>query len=395
MGWVEEVLEATKEAETPRSFIRWGAYAAISAVIKDQVFLDKFYYKLYPNIFVLLVAESGLRKGFAADLSKKLASPIDNNRIISGRNSIQAIIQDLSTAYTRPKKAPMTKSHGFIVSGELSTTFVEDPHTFTILTDLYDSHYHSEGWKYTLKGSGVQTLKDICVTMLGAINPPLFKSMITKKDITGGFIARTIIVEETKRALKNPLTKKPEIDLDYTKLTPRLKEISEINGQFQWSEEARLAYESWYEDFNPEKMDDKTGTANRIHDQILKVAMLHSLARDNCLILLKEDLDESMHMLDAAIKTATELNRGAGQSDFGPKILIVLEALMTSKGNKVSRSFLLRKYWSDFTHLELDVIIGTLEKAKAIQVFKRGRDEIYKATPLLLQDYEAYKGGIN
>jgi hypothetical protein len=389
MSWIDQVMAATAEAETPRSFVKWAALSAISAVVADRVYLDKFYYKLYPNIYVLLIADSGLRKGFAASLAKLLVSKIDNTRVISGRNSIEAIIKDLSTTVTRPKRAPLTKAHGFIVSGELSTTFIDNPFTFTILTDLHDGHYHSEGWKVTLKSTGVEQLKDISVTMLGAVNPPLFKSMITQKDVTGGFVARCIIVEEKRRALKNALTRAPVVSLNIEELLKHLQEISEVTGQFVWEEEARDFFESWYNKYNPEELSDETGTANRIHDQILKVAMLLSLSESKELVLCIHHITDAMELLNHATATASSIGKGQGLTDFGPKIKLVLEELYNSKEHRVTRSLLLRKYWGDFTSHELDVIVDTLEKAGGIRVDKRGpRDFLYVASQRLLEDME-------
>lgn len=386
-------MESTAEAETPRSFVKWAALASIAAVVADRVYLDKFYYKLYPNLYVLLIAESGLRKGFAAALAKTLVTLVDSTRVISGRNSIEAIIKELSTTVTRPKRAPLTKAHGFVVSGELSTTFIENPFTFTILLDLYDGHYHTEGWKNTLKSTGVESLKDVSVSMLGAINPPLFKAMISKKDVTGGFIARCVLVEERQRALKNALIRPPKRLFDVNSLLEHLKTISTIEGQFVWDGEAGDFFEKWYMDFNPEKMDDETGTANRIHDQITKVAMVLSLAEGTDLIIRKNHIDEAMSLLSNAIRAAEGIGKGQGLTDFGPKIKIVLDEITRAENHRVKRSYILRKYWGDMTSPELDIIITTLEQSKAICIKKiaEGKDELYSATPTLLADLAAFE----
>ena len=395
MTWIDNVMDATLEAESPRSFVKWAALCAISAVMTDRVYLDKHYYKLFSNIYVLLVAKSGLRKSFPPMLAKALVKVVDNTRVISGRNSIQAIIHELSMTVTKPKQSPLVKAHGFIVTGELSTTFIEDPQTLSILMDLYDGHYHQEGWDYTLKGTGKESLKDISVTLLGAINPPHFKDMVHAKDITGGFIARCIIVEESRRALKNPLIEAPKQRLDTAELVRYLVDLSKVEGEFKWSDEAAKFFSEWYMTFNPEDLEDDTGTANRIHDQILKVAMLLSLARDKDLILLREDIEEAMSLLESVIKTATAATRGHGESDWGSKVRIVLEELEIHPDHKVKRSELLLRHWGDFTAAELQVVITTLEGAKAVWTKTVGKDELYTATDKLLDVIEAFKGGIH
>src|SRR3954467_13696876 len=101
MTWVERVLQSTEGSESPREYYYWGALAAISAVVANNVYLDRFYYKLWPNIYVILVGRSGLRKGPPIQLAKSLVEEVNNTRVFAGRSSIEAIIDQLATATTK------------------------------------------------------------------------------------------------------------------------------------------------------------------------------------------------------------------------------------------------------------------------------------------------------
>jgi hypothetical protein len=86
-SWVEHIVEEHKEFESPLSFWRWAALAAISAVVKDSVWINRgTMYDLYPNIYVMFHAESGLKKGPPVALAKKLVKEVNNTRIISVRS---------------------------------------------------------------------------------------------------------------------------------------------------------------------------------------------------------------------------------------------------------------------------------------------------------------------
>jgi hypothetical protein len=52
MHWLADLLEATKRAESPRSFITWSGLSAISAIINNKVWIERKAVgtKLYPNI---------------------------------------------------------------------------------------------------------------------------------------------------------------------------------------------------------------------------------------------------------------------------------------------------------------------------------------------------------
>ena len=98
--FIEDFLDRTKDAESPRSFFYWSALAAISAVVKKNVYINKRIYRLYPNLYIMFIAKSGLRKGFPVKMAQKIVEAIEVTKVISGQNSIQGIITELSKQWT-------------------------------------------------------------------------------------------------------------------------------------------------------------------------------------------------------------------------------------------------------------------------------------------------------
>jgi hypothetical protein len=362
MNWLETILQDTEEAEAPRSFFFWSALAAISAVVKNKVYLDRYFYKLYPNVYIFLVAKSGLRKGIPIAMAKALVKEVDNTRVISGRNSIQGIIKDLSITVTTPGKPPLRDACGFIVSGEFSTVLIRDPEALTILTDLHDGHYNPE-WKNTLKGTGVEELKGVNITVLGAVNQTHFKDMISQK--TGGFIARTMIVEEVKRATKNPLLDKPEHVLDIKKLAEHLKKLALLEGEFKWDDEAKETYRKWYMAWNPEDRE------------------------DNDLTIRPEDLSLATKACSRFERTARTVTSGhGGQSEFGPKIKLLIDELIVAPQSSIKRSTFLSKHYGDIDAYDLDRVVATLAQAGALNERKIKNDIVYEASKKLIDEYK-------
>src|SRR5918996_4322499 len=135
MNWIQQVVDCHKNVESPRNFWYWAATATLSAVMKDNVWMNRGgLYKLYPNIYVMLHADSGLKKGPPVGFSKDIVRRVNNTRIISGRSSIQGILKELGTAETKPGGHILKKSVGFIVASEFSSSLVSDPAAMTILT---------------------------------------------------------------------------------------------------------------------------------------------------------------------------------------------------------------------------------------------------------------------
>src|SRR5689334_13937048 len=119
MSWLDKLLEATENAETPRSYIYWAGISIISATIAPNVYINRGgYYKLQPNTFIFLIGESGLGKGLPINIARKLTKIVNTTRLIDGSNTIQSIIYELGNSETDQKSGvPKWKdSRGFIVS---------------------------------------------------------------------------------------------------------------------------------------------------------------------------------------------------------------------------------------------------------------------------------------
>lgn len=395
--WVEEILDCTDELESPKSYYYWSAMAAISAVMRRNVYLDRYSYKLYPNIFVFLIGHSGIRKGPPVKLAKDLVSKVANTRVISGRASIQAIIRDLSQTRTQENGSILSDSSAFIASGEFAASLVEDPQALTILTDLYDAHYNDK-WENSLKGGGDvnknEVLKDPYITLLGASNQVHFKDVIPKSALGGGFIARSFIVLEEKRNRLNSLTRRPTKTIDTNKWAEYLKVLAQVKGEFHWDEDAIECYDKWYYRFSEEVHDDKTGTLSRIGDSVLKVAMLLSLSRSPDLHLTVLDIEDA---LLACQNFFSNINRtmlsGQADTELGKQIGIVLEELVRNhEDGGFMRHKILQKHWGSIDGAGLDKAIDTLRQADAIETRRESAREIwYQLKPEFYQQYVKLK----
>src|SRR5665213_1423119 len=97
--FITSFLKHTEEYESPGSFWRWGAYATIAAVLRDSVYYDHGLRKTYANIYVVLLADSAeyRKSGPFQPITDLLNSDgLRNTKVIRGRSSIQAVLDDLS-----------------------------------------------------------------------------------------------------------------------------------------------------------------------------------------------------------------------------------------------------------------------------------------------------------
>ena len=387
--WLDQILNSTRENEAPSRFFYWAALTSISAVVKKNVYLERFYYKLYPNIYTFIVAKSGMKKGIPVSLAKALVSKVNNTRIISGRNSVQAIVRDLSKAFSTEEGLVIKDAHGFLVSGELASFLIKDPDALTILTDIYDTHSYEKEWTNSLKQSDREKLKSPCLCMLGATNEIHFNDAVPPNAIGGGFIARTFIIYADERGTVNPLTEKPTHIVDVDSLAEYLNTIKDVKGVFNWSDDAKDLYENWYYKYVMETHNDPTGTMERMPDQILKAAMLISLSESPNLILSKRNIEEALSVALECVAGVKQVTMGAGKSALAYQTKLVLRELIERPDHKTTRAKLLMKYWGELDSFDLDRIIETLLSAGAIEITNDRKTYILKKGTLEM--YTQYK----
>ncbi len=405
-NWLECLVNQHSELESPMSFWLWGGIVSISAVVKDNIWLDRHLYNLYPNIYVMLHAESGLKKGPPIAMAKKLVSAVGATRVISGRSSIQGILKKLGEAKTQPGGKVINDSAAFICSSELSSSIVEDKVATTILTDLYDRQYNVGEWQSLLKMETFE-LKNPTISMFSATNEAHSTDFFAKKDIQGGYFARTFIVHETQPNRDNSLLVPLSTKIDYTKSADYLKKLSELKGPFAplgsressdacpiewenpesgekwWYSPAGVIYEQWYYNFKQlaraQVIKDETGTLNRFGDSVLKVAMLLALSKSPILEIDAESMNQAIIHCEKLIGNVRQTTLGArGLSDSAALKSKIIAELVGRDNHSVSRIVLMKKMWMHYSsHVEFDELMLAFEQSGIIKIETMGNQVIY------------------
>lgn len=404
-SWLDLLIKSSEESEAPERYFWWAGLCAISAVIGKKVYLQRGpFYKLYTNIYVALVSSrSGLRKGIPIMIAKGLVEELDSIRVISGCSSIQALTKELSSQQTFKSGAVVNTAHGFLVSDEFESFITDDPRALTYLTALHNTHEHEVSWKKRLKGSPLEELKSPYLTLLVASNEALFESMVKQKDIEGGFIARTFIVHESKRKRINSLIYSEEeieaiLEKDskyHIELISRLREIIKLSGKITLSPKASEHYHSWYEQLIDSENEDKTGSLDRLGDQVLKIAMLISISYKNDLIISESDLITAIEESEKCLMGVRAISLEKEKGDINPIIEKVLKELIKAPEQILTRRRLLIN-----THIEsmlLDRALDTLIQRGAIDEPKRNskKEIFYRMKKEVFEQYIQFKTSEN
>lgn len=382
MNFIDCFLESTSSFETPSSYWRWAAYATIAAVLRDNVFYDHGGgKKTYPNIYVLYLSKSAEnRKGgpfdFVCDLLK--SDEISNTKVIIGRSSIQAILEDLSQNFGIKKSGIQIKDGSCILlAEELASFFVIDPALIPLITDIWN---YREEFPYTLKSNRI-VIKKLCVTFLAASNEDLLKEVYTKAAVFGGLLGRTMIITPNEVRSSNSLLDRTKNKYKRGDLLKCLIELKKLAGTMTAVPEAIELYDSWYDKLykSYKNLNDRTGFSQRMHVNVLKIAMCLA-ANDRVMLISKHHMEEAIIQVTSLKSNYSMFMMGSGRSAQAEIGGIFINTLWGTLDKKISRRDILIKHWNDFSSEELDKLIQTFEEAGLIRVISAGNLVTYEMT---------------
>lgn len=385
------LLDFTKEYESPTSFWKWSSYAIIAGLLRDNICLKHNVESIYPNIYVLLTADSGIsRKGPPIALADSLLTLVKTTKIIKGRNSIQYVQDRLSQdGIERANGVAIKGGSGILLAPELSSFFVNDPSLAEIMSDMYD--FKAE-FPVGLKSNGGSVIiKNLCFSMLGASNETFLREVYTLKAIYGGLLRRTFMVEaDEQRPGKSlfELARLPESNK--AELIESLKQIATLRGLIKPTPEAELCYDVWYQMLhtNFKKKRDRTGFMASCGTLVLKLAMIIAASNYTTEITkenIQQAIEEVLKLKPAYEKYAMSTGK-SNQAEIGS---IILNDLWAAEKNKLSRVTILSTHWGDISAEDLDTLVSTLEQAGMIKTTFVDDSVGYQMTPACREIFES------
>lgn len=380
-GLLADYLEYTAAQESPEDFHLWIALGLISSVLSRNVWTPRGFFQLYPNLYIVLVGDSGVvRKSTALNIGLGvLREAMPSMGMISEKLTTQALFNFLSE-----ERKNRGKSVGTLVSPELKVFLGEssrDPQLLPILTDLYDC---PDSRIYTTMTRGKEEVKDAYIVMLAGTTEEWFKTSLSEESVGGGFTSRLLMIhkQETEKAkVAFPEDMAPEAMKCRDNVIHDLRVISTLKGPFRWDREAKEWFESWYGLYDVRRhIPQMRGYASRKQDYLTKLAMLVSISKNDTLTLTKDDFLIASKFLGSIEGSMTKLVSHMEMTEEGEKVQRVLSVIASER--VVEHGALLRKVGRRMNGLTLMNVIGTLMEMGEIE--RSNKDG---------KRYYTYKGG--
>lgn len=393
---LKSYLNYTSQSESPTRYHIWCFLGIVAAALRRKTWIDMGFFKVYSNMFIVLVGPPGARKTIAIRIATSLVSDNSNVHISADCTTREALIKAMKDAQETMSLGENETKIGFhssltIVSEELSVFLGKDNHALlSFLTNLYDC---SDRWEYRTKNMGTDILHGTWLNMLAATTPAWLCGSIPLTAIGGGFTSRIIFIVEDGPRHKKSIPSITEEEMRIREdIIFDLEQIALLQGEVKLSmgdsgapiEEHKVtqgvhkgnvsgcAY-CWFDDWYINKTDKLesdsrfSGYSSRKHVHMLKVAMLLSICEGDGLVVDKSHLELALGLIDELEDKMVDAFGAVGRSDVALDVDDILNTIKVAK--KIPRKDLVRGLWRDVSPLKFDQAVRQLIEMKYIHQY--------------------------
>ena len=351
--------------------------------------MDRSFYILYPNLYVILVSESGVgMKSTAIKIGTNnfLEKAVPDLTIMRGAITVKFLVDWMSQAIAKSADGTAEVTIFCEEFRVFAKGLYADSGIIENLTKLYDCGV----WEYGTGGSGIYKVEKPCINLLAASTPEWLTTGSAADFIGGGFSSRivpvAIVVDEKQVA--NPKKVPLSTDLE-KKLIADLTAIGQLKGQFFVTKGAEDFFEQWYIKRDKLKNPDQRmkGYYSKKHDQALKIAMILSASIDDDLVITEDHIESALQLLGKIELTMQYAFQGVAwgeRAKYQDKVLAKIE----EKG-MIPHWVLLQCFHYCMTGNDLTAIIHTLTEEEKIgydSIATTGRPKVVYLTEAYVRE---------
>ena len=341
-NFITDYLEYADGNECPPMFHLWGAMTALSAAVSRKVWLPFEDTAIFPNLYVMYVGDAGNGKSWAmakckrllaaigAPYSGSLETPPGMWRYMAGNPDSDPPKPSPVKFATRWPDGQIRDCHPMTVIANEFINFIslDEKGWVNALNDIYDE----DDYKYRTKNMGEDNLIGPYIVLLGALTTEVSSDLQKARIISTGLARRTLF-QYGQRQFHNPhalpkFTDAQKAARERCLTHMRLLQLSATTGAFDWSDEVNNWWELWYgpqlaavPTRNPSV---RSWYASK-SVQLMKIAMLLSLARDATLHLIVEDFEMARLYLEKLEEDLPKIFGGVGRNELAGVAMKMLE----------------------------------------------------------------------
>tara|TARA_R110000868_G_scaffold136214_2_gene349069 strand:- start:307 stop:1524 length:1218 start_codon:yes stop_codon:yes gene_type:complete len=388
MSFLSDYREFSKGSEAHPTYHTFSALVALSSIISRRVWVEMGYFKVYPNLYVVLVGPPGNRKTSAMSIAKSLirelkdvpfsAECVTKEKLILDMAEQERAISNIAPAYEAQKVyTPMT-----IMVTELSEFLgMGSIGMINFLTTIYDQ----DVYEHRTKNRGEVLITGPFLNLLACTTPDWITTYLRADVISGGFSRRAIFVLETGKAGRIPFPEvTPEARAAWERVVAYSRRLQTLHGPFVWHPEAKAFYTDWYNNHKMPTEETVVGYYETKHMQLLKISMLIALSESPELILRKSHLEFGFALLRLAEENLNRVFEGIGRNELNgaaSKVMDLLTRLepreLTIGGTTLSVPWMFEKQ----LHAAMFRVVDQMEMSRVLQHLVDS-DKVGRVTPV-------------
>lgn len=283
----------------------WAGVSAVAGALRRRVWIDQYFYRWYPNFYILFVAPPGVvTKSTTADVSISLLRAISTIRFGPDTITWPQLVSAFANAAEafEYKGEWITMSALTFESSEMGNLInPQDRDMMDLLITLWDGR--KRPYTKETKTSGSDTVVGPWINLIACTTPAWLEGNFPEHAIGGGFTSRCVIVysEKKENIIAYPKKRIPKgLEETGRRLISDLEHIATtLVGEYELTEEAYKWGTTWYEKLWKEELIDERLGGYRARKQTMlhKLAMVLSASRNDSMMIQVSDLSSAADMM--------------------------------------------------------------------------------------------------
>lgn len=284
-----------EDTESPIIFHRWSLLTALGAHLGRNYYLPFGDFRIFPNMYVMLIGEPGTRKSSAVKLARKAVASAGYSKFAFDKTSKEKFLMDLAgegeggVPHTVDSLV-MDTLFGAGVGGEPKEVFVVadefndfagtgNLEFFSLLGSLWDWDDEQRPFEQRFKNSKSIQIYQPTVSILGGNTHAGFAACFPPTTIGQGFLSRILLVFSEASGVKIPFPSRPSEAVRQTLVDCFERIHANVTGESTLTTEAKGMLDTLYRNYKG--IDDLRFQhySNRRFTHLLKMCLLCSAAR--------------------------------------------------------------------------------------------------------------------
>lgn len=353
--FIELYLEYMRETEPPYIYHRWCAITSIGAIIGRNCFIQLGHFRIFPNLYTMLIGEPAARKSTAIKLARKFVSSSGYQSFADDKGAKEKFMANLAGVTEEDLVAMGQGRRGKAIEVDITSenlwgednACAKEPREVFVVADefsdfsgtgnaeflrtlgnLWDWDDETTSFKWGFRNSKSLEIYQPTISILGGNTPETFAKTLPQEIIGDGFLSRLILIhgEKSAREYHRPPTPNEEDKAELISILAAIRKTA--IGEFTINADADYALELIYKGTRVISDVRFKSYNNRRYTQLLKLCIIIAASRFKTVI--SEDIVLAANTTLSAAETLMPRALGefgrSKQSETVNKVMDVLNA---------------------------------------------------------------------